>query len=111
MITSLEAARCSLGPHVGLHCRRQPTCCVPSQTSLPAEVAFVITFGLKREGGLVPVVMFFVFVAVVCVFILALGYGLSSSEERITSRRCRMPYVMQRKRLVRRQRVRCRFEI
>ena len=77
---------------------------------MPLEVAFVITSGPKREGGLVPIVVFFVFVAVVGVCILALGYGLSSSEEQPISRRCRMPYHLHRRKKARRQRVKCRFE-
>ena len=77
---------------------------------LPDEVAFVITARLEREGVLVPVIVFFVFVAVVCVCILALGYGLSSLEDRPIGRRCLMPYVVHRRRRVRRQRVRCRYE-
>jgi hypothetical protein len=58
----------------------------------------------------VPILMFFAFVALVCVCMLALVYGLSSFEERPLSRRCRMPYRMHRRKKVRRQRVRCRFE-
>ncbi len=75
------------------------------------KVAFVITIGLKREeGSLVPILMFFVFVVLVGVGILALGYGLSLFEERTISRRCQVPSEMYRRRKVRRQRVRCRFE-
>jgi hypothetical protein len=55
-------------------------------------------------------VLFFVFVAVICVCIMALGYGLSSSEEQPIGRRCRMTYVIHRRRRVRRQRVQCRLE-
>jgi hypothetical protein len=58
----------------------------------------------------VPILLFFIFVAVVCVCILALGYSLSSLEEQPISRRCRMPYHMHRRRKVSRRRVRCRFE-
>jgi hypothetical protein len=65
----------------------------------------------KAGGGdLVPVLMFIIFVAVVGVCTLALGYRLASFKERTTSRRCRMPHEMYRGRKVRRQRVRCRFE-
>jgi hypothetical protein len=64
----------------------------------------------EAGGGLVPIVVFFVFVIVVCGCVLALGYGLSSSEERPIGRRCRAPFWMHRRRTVRRQRVRCRFE-
>jgi hypothetical protein len=41
---------------------------------------------------------------------LELGYGFSSYEERSISRRCLMLYQIHRRRKVRRQRVRCRFE-
>jgi peptidoglycan/LPS O-acetylase OafA/YrhL len=58
----------------------------------------------------VPILLFFIFVAVVCVCIVALGYSLSSFEEQPISRRCRMSYLMSRRRKVRRQRVRCRVE-
>jgi len=58
----------------------------------------------------VPIVMFFIFIAVVGGFTLALGYVLSTVEEPTVSRRCRIPYQMYRRRKVRRQRVRCRFE-
>jgi hypothetical protein len=57
----------------------------------------------------VPIVLFFIFVAVVILVTLALGYGLSSMEEQTISRRCRMPHEMHRRK-VRRRRVRCRFE-
>ena len=57
-----------------------------------------------------PIVAFFVFVAVVGVCILALGYSSSSFEEQPISRRCRMPYLMSRRRKVRRHRVRCRLK-
>jgi hypothetical protein len=56
------------------------------------------------------VLMFFVFVAVVGACILALGYVLSWSEYRPIGRRCRMPYVVHRRRRVLRQRLRCRLE-
>lgn len=57
-----------------------------------------------------PVVVFFVFVAVVGLCMVALGYCLSSAQERTTSRRCRMLYERHRRRRIRRQRVQCRFE-
>jgi hypothetical protein len=57
----------------------------------------------------VPIVVF-VFVAVVGVCILALGYSLSSFEDQPIGRRCRMPYRTRHTRKVRRQRVWCRFE-
>jgi hypothetical protein len=58
----------------------------------------------------VPIVVFFVFVAVVGVCILALGYVLAPLDEQTESRRCRMPYRMYHRRIVRRQRVRCKLE-
>lgn len=57
-----------------------------------------------------PVVTFLVFIAMVSICILILGYGLPSSETRPIGRRCRMSSVIYRRRRVRRQRVRCRFE-
>ena len=77
---------------------------------MPLEVAFVITFGPKREGDLVPIVLFFVFVAVVGICVLALGYVLAPLDDRPERRGCRMPHEMYRRRKVRRQRVRCRLE-
>jgi hypothetical protein len=77
---------------------------------LPVEVAFVITLASKREGGLVSVLLFFIFVAVVGVFTLALGYVLSAIEEPTASRRCGMSQGTGLKRKLHRQRVRCRFE-
>jgi hypothetical protein len=78
---------------------------------LPIKVAFVITSGLKREEeSLVQILVFFIFVVLVVIFTLALGYGLSLVEDQIVSRRCRMPHEMHRRRKGRRQRVRYRFE-
>lgn len=78
---------------------------------MPIKVAFVITTGRKREeGGLVQIVVFFIFVVLVGVGILSLGYGLSLFEERTISRRCWIPYERYRRRKIRRQRIRCRFE-
>jgi hypothetical protein len=77
---------------------------------LPVKVAFVITRGLKREGVPVPILLFFISIAVVVLVTLALGYGLSSVEERAISRRCRMPHEVHRKRKPKKQRVQCRFE-
>jgi hypothetical protein len=57
----------------------------------------------------VPILSFFVFVVLIVLVTLALGYGLSSVEERAVSRRCRMPYEMHRRSNLRRQRVQCRF--
>jgi hypothetical protein len=77
---------------------------------LPVKVAFVIIAGLKREeGSLAPILSFFVFVVLVGVGILALGYSLSLFEEQSNTLRCRMTEGT-RQRRVRRQRVRCRFE-
>ncbi len=79
--------------------------------TLPVEVAFAITTAAKsEEGGLVPIVVFFIFVAVVVLETLALGYGSSLFEDRTIGRRCRIPYEMYGRRSVQRQRVRCRFE-
>ena len=58
-----------------------------------------------------PILLFFIFVAVVVVCTLALGYGLSALEEPTMGRRCRMPHEMHDRRRVRRLRVRCRFRI
>ncbi len=78
---------------------------------LPIEVAFVIKVGTKREeGSLVPIVVFFIFVVLVVLGTLALGYGLSLFKGRTKRRRCRMLREMYRRR-VRRQRVRCRLKI
>lgn len=57
-----------------------------------------------------PIVLFFIFVAVVGICVLALGYVLAPLDERTESRWCRMPYHMHRRRKVRRQRVRCRLK-
>jgi hypothetical protein len=57
----------------------------------------------------VPILSFFVFVFLVVLVTLALGYGLSSVEERAVSRRCRMLCKVHRRRNLRRQRVRCRL--
>src|SRR5215212_7514307 len=62
-------------------------------------------------GGLVQILLFFIFIAAVVFFILGLGYGLSSLEEEQSSLpRWRMPREMQHRRKARRHRVRCRFE-
>jgi len=60
--------------------------------------------------GLVPIVLFFIFVAVLGVLTLALGYVLYAMEEPTASRRCGMSRGTDLKRKVHRQRVRCRFE-
>ena len=56
------------------------------------------------------ILLFFIFVAVVCLVTVGLSYGLSSVEEQAIGRRCRMPQKMHRRRKVGRQRVRCRLE-
>jgi hypothetical protein len=58
----------------------------------------------------VPILLFFIFVAVVALATVSLSYGLSPVEEQTIGRRCRMPYETRRKRRVRRQRMKCRFE-
>ena len=78
---------------------------------MPIKVAFVITTGLKREeGSLMPILMFFTFVAVIVICTLALGYGFSVFEEQTVSRGCRIPHDVRHRRKARRQRTRCRFE-
>ena len=57
-----------------------------------------------------PILLFFIFIAVVCLVTVGLSYGLSSVEEQTIGRRCQIPYEMYRRRKIRRQRVRCRFE-
>ena len=57
-----------------------------------------------------PIVMSFVFVAVVGLCILALAYSLSSFEDQPIGRRCRMPYRTRHTRKVRTHRVRCRLK-
>jgi hypothetical protein len=77
------------------------------------EVAFAITTGPEREWkGLVPIAMYIIFVAVGVLVASELGYLLSASEkkERPTSRRCRRSHEMYRRRVIRRQRERCRLE-
>ncbi len=56
------------------------------------------------------ILSFFFFMALVSLGTLAFGYGLSLLGERTESRRCRMPHGIHRRRTVRRQRVRCRYE-
>ena len=57
-----------------------------------------------------PVLLFFVFVVLVVLGISALGYSLSLLREPPASRRCRVPYEMHHRRMVRRRRERCRYE-
>jgi hypothetical protein len=58
----------------------------------------------------VPILLFLVYAAVVVVFALVLAYCLSVVEEQTLGRRCRMPHEIHRRRKLKRQRVRCRFE-
>ena len=79
----------------------------------PIKVAFVITTGQSGNGkGLVPILLYIVFVAVGVFIASEVGYLLSASEkEQSTSRRCRRSHQVHRRRAIkRRQRVRCRFE-
>ena len=57
-----------------------------------------------------PVLLFVVFVALVVFGISAFGYSLSLLEEPPISRRCRVPHEMHHRRMIRRRRVRCRYE-
>lgn len=57
-----------------------------------------------------PVLLFIVFVVLVVVGSSALGYSLSLLREPPASRRCRVPHEMHHRRMIRRQRVRCRYE-
>lgn len=56
------------------------------------------------------ILSFFTFIVLAGLGTLAFGYGVSLLRERTPSRRCRMPHEMRRRRTVRRQRVRCRYE-
>ena len=56
------------------------------------------------------ILAFFVFVVTVAIATSAIGFGLSLLTERTVSRKCRMLHEMHRRRIVRRQRVRCRYE-
>jgi len=78
----------------------------------PIKVAFVITTGQSGNGkGLVPVAMYMIVVAVWVFVASELGYLLSVSEkERPVSCRCRRSHEVHRRRVIRRQRVRCRLE-
>jgi hypothetical protein len=57
----------------------------------------------------VAVLLFFIFVDVVVLCTVALAYSISSFEEQSSTRRCRMPHEMYRRK-VRKQRVRCRLK-
>jgi hypothetical protein len=59
----------------------------------------------------VAIVHFLIFIVLVIISILALGYGLSLCEERTVSRRCDMPHEPYSRKKVRRQRERCRFKV
>jgi hypothetical protein len=81
----------------------------------PTKVAFAITTGQSGDGkGLVPILMYMIFVAVGVFLASVLGHSLSASEkERFTgpmNRRCQKAYEVHRRRAIRRQRVRCRLE-
>ena len=54
--------------------------------------------------------LFLAFIVFVVGGTFTLGYGISSLEKRVVSRRCRMPRESRRRRVARRQRVRCRYE-
>lgn len=56
------------------------------------------------------ILLFFIFVAAVVFFLVGLGFGLSSLEERSSIPRWRMPQEMQHRRKARGHRVRSRFE-
>jgi hypothetical protein len=59
----------------------------------------------------VAILQFLIFIVLVGISILALGYGLHLCEERtVVSRRCDMPHKLYRRKKVRRQRERCRFK-
>jgi hypothetical protein len=58
----------------------------------------------------VPVLLFVVFVALVVLGISAFGYSLSLLKEPPISCRCRVPHEMHHRRMIRRRRVRCRYE-
>jgi hypothetical protein len=58
----------------------------------------------------VSVLLFVVFVALVVLGISAFGYSLSLLKEPPISRRCRVPHEMHHRRMIRRRRVRCRYE-
>jgi hypothetical protein len=51
----------------------------------------------------VPILLFFVFVVLVVLVTLALGYGLSSAEERSSTRRCRISREMHLRRSLQRR--------
>ncbi len=55
-------------------------------------------------------VLFFVFVVLIVIGTSAFGYSLSLLREPPASRRCRVPHEMHHRRMIRRQRVRCRYE-
>jgi hypothetical protein len=77
----------------------------------PIEVAFVIMAPNEAGGApLVAILQFLIFMVLVVISILALGYGLHLCEERTVSRRCDMPHKLYRGKKARRQRDRCRFE-
>jgi hypothetical protein len=63
------------------------------------------------RGGLVPVLLFFVFFALVVLGISAFGYSVPLLREPPASRRCRVPHEMHhRKKMIWGRRGRCRYE-
>jgi hypothetical protein len=64
-----------------------------------------------EEGNLVAILQFPIFIVLVIISIVALGYCLFLYEERTVSHRCVMPHRLYRKKKVRRQRDRWRFEV
>jgi hypothetical protein len=61
-------------------------------------------------GGLVPVLLFFVFVDLVVLGISAFGYSVPLLREPPASRRCRLPHEMHHRKMIRGRRGRCRYE-
>ena len=57
-----------------------------------------------------PVLLSFVLVVLIVLGSSAFGYSLSLLREPPAGRRCRAPHEMHRRRRIRRQRVRCRYE-
>ena len=62
-----------------------PSGCARNKSFLPVEVAFVINSRLSRRG-FVQILVFFAFIVLVGLGILALGYGLSLLEARTNGR-------------------------
>lgn len=97
-----------------------PTFCVPQATTiyglcgkqkaLAGRSSVCYNVPTEAGGGLVAVLSFFAFVALVGTGILTLDYVLSSLDKETVGRRCRVPHQTHRRQTVRRQRVRCRHE-